>query len=256
MLEAINQGSVTFVVENGIGTIEFGHPLSNSLPGKILRQLAQTITQLGSDDSVKVIVLKSTGEKAFCAGASFDELISISDFETGKTFFSGFAQVINACRKCPKFIIGRVQGKAVGGGVGVASAVDYCIATKHAEVKLSELAVGIGPFVVGPAVERKIGLAAMSELAINATEWRSSSWAKKKGLFTEVFDSIDEMDAEVDRLAKQLAKSNPEAMAMLKSIFWEGTENWDKLLADRAAMSGKLVLSDFTVQAINSFKAK
>lgn len=256
MSEAINQGSVTFSIENEIGTIIFGHPLSNSLPGKILQKLAESITELGSDDTVKVIVLKSLGEKAFCAGASFDELISIGDLETGKTFFSGFAQVINACRKCPKFIVGRVQGKAVGGGVGLASAVDYCVATKHADIKLSELAVGIGPFVVGPAVGRKMGLAAMSELAINATEWRSASWAKKKGLFTEIYDSIEEMDEEVDRLASQLAKSNPEAMAMLKSVFWEGTENWDQLLADRAAMSGKLVISDFTVDAINSFKAK
>ena len=256
MSEAINQGSVTFSIENEIGTIIFGHPLSNSLPGKILQKLAESITELGSDDTVKVIVLKSLGEKAFCAGASFDELISIGDLETGKTFFSGFAQVINACRKCPKFIIGRVQGKAVGGGVGLASAVDYCVATKHADIKLSELAVGIGPFVVGPAVGRKMGLAAMSELAINATEWRSASWAKKKGLFTEIYDSIEEMDEEVDRLASQLAKSNPEAMAMLKSVFWEGTENWDQLLADRAAISGKLVISDFTVDAINSFKAK
>jgi methylglutaconyl-CoA hydratase len=256
MTEAINQGSVTFSIQDEIGTIEFGHPLSNSLPGKILQKLAQTITELGENQEVKVIVLKSIGEKAFCAGASFDELISIKDIETGKSFFSGFAQVINACRKCPKFIIGRVQGKAVGGGVGVASAVDYCLATKHAEVKLSELAVGIGPFVVGPAVARKIGLSAMSELAINATEWRSANWAKKKGLYTEVFDSIEEMDAEVSRLAKQLSKSNPEAMAMLKSIFWEGTENWDQLLADRAAMSGKLVLSEFTTNAINSFKSK
>jgi methylglutaconyl-CoA hydratase len=256
MSEAINQGSVTFSIENEIGTIIFGHPLSNSLPGKILQKLAESITELGSDDTVKVIVLKSLGEKAFCAGASFDELISIGDLETGKTFFSGFAQVINACRKCPKFIIGRVQGKAVGGGVGLASAVDYCVATKHADIKLSELAVGIGPFVVGPAVGRKMGLAAMSELAINATEWRSASWAKKKGLFTEIYDSIEEMDEELDRLASQLAKSNPEAMAMLKSVFWEGTENWDQLLADRAAMSGKLVISDFTVDAINSFKAK
>ena len=256
MTEAINQGSVTFSIQDEIGIIEFGHPLSNSLPGKILQKLAQTITELGENEEVKVIILKSTGEKAFCAGASFDELISIKDIETGKSFFSGFAQVINACRKCPKFIIGRVQGKAVGGGVGEASAVDYCLATKHAEVKLSELAVGIGPFVVGPAVARKIGLSAMSELAINATEWRSANWAKKKGLYTEVFDSIEEMDAEVSRLAKQLSKSNPEAMAMLKSIFWEGTENWDQLLADRAAMSGKLVLSEFTTNAINSFKSK
>lgn len=255
-MNAADLGSVEFSIENNIGTIVFGHPMSNSLPGKILEKLAQTITELGQNEDVKVIVLKSIGEKTFCAGASFDELISIKDFETGKTFFSGFAKVINACRKCPKFIIGRVQGKAVGGGVGVASSVDYCLATKHADVKLSELAVGIGPFVVGPAVQRKIGLASMSELAINATEWRSASWARKKGLYTEVFDSIEEMDQEVNRLAKQLSKSNPEAMMMLKSVFWEGTENWDELLSERAAMSGKLVLSDFTVNAINSFKSK
>jgi methylglutaconyl-CoA hydratase len=255
-MEAKDLGSVEYTINNQIATIEFGHPLSNSLPGKILAKLAESITELGNNDYVRVIVLKSLGEKAFCAGASFDELISIKDFETGKTFFSGFANVINACRKCPKFIIGRVQGKAVGGGVGVASAVDYCLATTNAEVKLSELAVGIGPFVVGPAVERKIGLSAMSELAINATEWRSAEWAKNKGLYAEVFNSIEELDGEVDKLANRLAKSNPEAMSMLKEVFWEGTNHWDELLSDRAAMSGKLVLSDFTVNAINSFKNK
>jgi methylglutaconyl-CoA hydratase len=255
-MEAKDLGSVEYTINNQIATIEFGHPLSNSLPGKILAKLAESITELGNNDNVRVIVLKSLGEKAFCAGASFDELISIKDFETGKTFFSGFAKVINACRKCPKFIIGRVQGKAVGGGVGVASAVDYCLATTNAEVKLSELAVGIGPFVVGPAVERKIGLSAMSELAINATEWRSAEWAKNKGLYAEVFNSIEELDGEVDKLANLLAKSNPEAMSMLKEVFWEGTNHWDELLSDRAAMSGKLVLSDFTVNAINSFKNK
>jgi methylglutaconyl-CoA hydratase len=255
-MEAKDLGSVEYTINNQIATIEFGHPLSNSLPGKILAKLAESITELGNNDNVRVIVLKSLGEKAFCAGASFDELISIKDFETGKTFFSGFANVINACRKCPKFIIGRVQGKAVGGGVGVASSVDYCLATTNAEVKLSELAVGIGPFVVGPAVERKIGLSAMSELAINATEWRSAEWAKNKGLYAEVFNSIEELDGEVDKLANRLAKSNPEAMSMLKEVFWEGTNHWDELLSDRAAMSGKLVLSDFTVNAINSFKNK
>lgn len=255
-MEAKDLGSVEYTINNQIATIEFGHPLSNSLPGKILAKLAESITELGNNDNVRVIVLKSLGEKAFCAGASFDELISIKDFETGKTFFSGFAKVINACRKCPKFIIGRVQGKAVGGGVGVASAVDYCLATTNAEVKLSELAVGIGPFVVGPAVERKIGLSAMSELAINATEWRSAEWAKNKGLYAEVFNTIEELDGEVDKLANRLAKSNPEAMSMLKEVFWEGTNHWDELLSDRAAMSGKLVLSDFTVNAINSFKNK
>lgn len=254
---AVDQGHVELEIrEDRVAVIEFGHPLSNSLPGKILNKLANTITEVGANDHVKVIILKSSGERAFCAGASFDELISIDDLETGKTFFSGFANVINACRKCPKLIIGRVQGKAVGGGVGVASAVDYCFATRHAAVKLSELAVGIGPFVVGPAVERKIGVSAMSQLAINATEWRTADWAKSKGLYTDVFESAEEMDEEIEALAGRLSKSNPEAMRLLKNIFWEGTEHWDELLKERAAMSGKLVLSDFTRDAINAFKKK
>ena len=257
MSEAINQGHVNFEInEKGIATVEFGHPLSNSLPGKILQKLADTITEMGKNDAVKVIILKSAGEKAFCAGASFDELISIQDLEVGTTFFSGFANVINASRKCPKLIIGRVQGKAVGGGVGMASAVDYCLATKFAEVKLSELAVGIGPFVVGPAVERKIGTSAMSQLAIDATSWQSAEWAMNKGLYADVFDTTEAMDEAIDKLANTLATSNPEAMAMLKKIFWQGTENWDTLLAERAGMSGKLVLSDFTANAIQKFKKK
>ena len=252
----IEQGGVNVSIENNIASIEFHHPLSNSLPGKVLQELANTITEVGTNDDVTVIILKSAGERAFCAGASFDELISIDTLETGKVFFSGFANVINAARKCPKLIIGRVQGKAVGGGVGMASAVDYCMATKFAAVKLSELAVGIGPFVVGPAVERKIGMSAMSQLAIDATEWQTAQWAKDKGLYTEIFDSVDEMDEGISKLANTLASSNPEAMQMLKKVFWEGTEHWDDLLLERAAMSGKLVLSDFTRNAINKFKKK
>ncbi|MBL7899089.1 MAG: enoyl-CoA hydratase/isomerase family protein, partial [Crocinitomicaceae bacterium] len=241
-MSAINQGHVKYDVnEKGIATIEFGHPLSNSLPGKILAQLAKTIADVSAMSKVKVIVLKSAGDKAFCAGASFDELISIKDLKTGKIFFSGFASVINACRKSSKLIIGRVQGKAVGGGVGVASAVDYCFATKGAEVKLSELAVGIGPFVVGPAVQRKVGLSAMSQMTINATEFHSAEWAREKGLYAQVFDTAEEMDKAIDVLANKLAESNPEAMSKLKKIFWEGTENWDSLLKVRAGMSGELV---------------
>lgn len=249
-------GSVNIEVKEGIGTITFFHPQSNSLPRAILNLLAETITKAGENEDIKVIILKSEGDRAFCAGASFDELIAIEEFETGKIFFSGFAKVINAARKCPKLIIGRVQGKAVGGGVGVASAVDYCMATKFASVKLSELAIGIGPFVVGPAVERKIGVSAMSQLAIDATEWQSAQWAKDKGLFNEVFESAEEMDEAILTLANKLASSNPEAMLLLKQIFWEGTEHWDQLLDERAGMSGKLVLSDFTRNAINKFKNK
>ena len=249
-------GSVEFVIKEHIGTITFGHPQSNSLPGKTLQLLAHTISDMGADTSVRVIILKSIGDKAFCAGASFDELIAINDFETGKTFFSGFAKVINACRLSPKLIIGRVQGKAVGGGVGIATATDYCFATQRADVKLSELAVGIGPFVVGPAVQRKIGLAAMSELAINASEWRSAEWAMSKGLYNQVFDTVEQMDMAIHQLATKLSLSNPKAMSELKKVFWEGTENWDRLLIDRAEISGQLVLSEFTKEAIKAFKSQ
>jgi methylglutaconyl-CoA hydratase len=243
-------------IKNGIGTINFFHPQSNSMPGTQLRNLAAEIEKLGKDEAVKVIVLKSEGEKAFCAGASFDELIAIKDLETGKTFFSGFAMVINAMRKAPKFIIARVQGKAVGGGVGIACSADYTFATEAASVKLSELAVGIGPFVVGPAVARKVGTSAFTQLTINATEWLSAQWAKEKGMYAELFPTAAEMDQGIESLALKLASSNPEAMAMLKKIMWEGTESWDQLLIERAGMSGKLVLSEFTVNAINKFKQK
>ncbi|PJA08726.1 MAG: enoyl-CoA hydratase, partial [Flavobacteriales bacterium CG_4_10_14_0_2_um_filter_32_8] len=237
-MTATEQGSVEILIDDkGIATIEFFHPLSNSLPSKLLTKLAKTITEAGKNPAIKVIVLKSEGEKAFCAGASFDELIAIKDLATGTTFFSGFAHVINAARKCPQFIIGRVQGKAVGGGVGLASAVDYCLATKAASIKLSELAVGIGPFVVGPAVERKIGKSAMSMLTINATEWYAAEWAKEKSLYAEVFDTVEELDKAIEKLANQLANSNPEAMKLLKKVFWEGTEHWDNLLVERAAIS-------------------
>jgi methylglutaconyl-CoA hydratase len=255
MSDAIEQGHVKATTdERGVATIEFGHPMSNSLPGKILRKLADTITETGNRSDVKLVVIRSAGNKAFCAGASFDELISITDLDAGKVFFSGFAMVINACRKCPKLIIGRVQGKAVGGGVGIAAAVDYCFATRGADVKLSELAVGIGPFVVGPAVERKIGLSAMSQLAINATEWQSAEWAYQNGLYASLAGSEEDMDEEIERLVAKLAVSSPEAMKQLKQIFWQGTENWDTLLIERAMISGTLVLSDFTVNAINAFK--
>ena len=251
-----DKGTVEISINNEIGTITFGHPQSNSLPGALLQLLANTITDLSKEASVKVIILQSLGDKTFCAGASFDELVAISDLETGKTFFSGFANVINACRKSSKLIIGRIQGKAVGGGVGIASAVDYCFATTNAAVKLSELAVGIGPFVVGPAVQRKIGLSAMSELAINATSWRSAEWAMQKGLYNEIYETSSEMDTAIQSLALKLSNSNPAAMQELKQVFWEGTEDWDTLLVSRASISGKLVLSDFTRDAISTFKSR
>ena len=243
-------------IEHGINTIEFYHPQSNSLPGKLLEELAKEIHFAGTHEETRVIILKSGGEKSFCSGASFDELISIQTEAEGLTFFSGFAHVINAMRRCPKIIIGRIQGKCVGGGVGLASAVDYAIATDKADIKLSELAVGIGPFVVGPAVERKIGTSAFSALAIDATNWRNTEWARKKGLFAEVHESIENMDEAVYRLASTLAHSNPAAMAEMKRVFWKGTEHWDQLLPERAAISGRLVLSEFTRNAINKFKAK
>lgn len=239
---------------NHIATVEFFHPSHNSLPGDILNQLAEAIKVAGQDDEVKVIILRSGGERTFCAGASFPELMAIQNETEGLEFFSGFAKVINACRTCPKLIIGRVQGKAVGGGVGVASAVDYCFATKYAAIKLSELHIGIGPFVVGPAVERKIGVSAMSQLAINANAFQSAEWARDKGLYAEVYESAEAMDEAILALATQLTSYNPEAATELKRIFWEGTEHWDRLLLERAAVSGRLVLSEQTREILAKYK--
>ncbi len=235
-------GHVNTDIINGLAVIEFFHPQSNSLPAAILKQLAEAISAADQDPRVKLIILKSKGEKAFCAGASFDELKLISNEDEGRTFFMGFAGVINAMRRSSKFIIGRVQGKCVGGGVGMAAAVDICFATDAADIKLSELAVGIGPFVVGPAVERKIGLSAFSQLAIQATEWKSAAWAKTHGLFAELFPDTQELDLAVENLAQTLLQSNPDAMREMKKMFWQGTEHWEQLLPERAGISGKLVL--------------
>jgi methylglutaconyl-CoA hydratase len=253
----MNEGHVKIETHpNGITSVEFFHPQSNSLPGRILEELAQAIHSINNDADTKVIILRSAGEKTFCAGASFDELASLKDAEEGLQFFSGFANVINAMRHCRQLIIARVHGKCVGGGVGLAAAADYAIATENAEIKLSELAVGIGPFVVGPAVERKIGLSAFSQLSIDATMWRNADWARRKGLFAEVHPTVTGMDESIDRLAETLAHSSPEAMQELKKIFWKGTEHWDKLLPERAAISGRLVLSEFSKNAIAGFKKK
>lgn len=241
---------------NGLAVITFFHPQGNSLPGDILGKLAVAIEAAGNDPEVKVILLRSEGEKSFCAGASFEELAAIRDKESGKKFFSGFSGVINAMRKAPKFVLVRVQGKAVGGGVGIAAAGDYTFATESASVKLSELAIGIGPFVIGPAVERKIGTAAFCQLTINATSWQSAVWARESGLFAEIFPDSSSMDNAINAFCTQLCASSPEAMTQLKKIMWEGTAHWETLLAERAAMSGRLVLSDFTRNAIAKFKGK
>ena len=255
-MEVTQRGHVVSTLKNRIATIEFYHPAHNSLPGKLLSELADAIHNAGANDAVKVVVLRSAGDRTFCAGASFDELMAVRDLAEGKAFFMGFANVINACRSCPKLIIGRVQGKAIGGGVGLAAAVDYSMATKYASVKLSELALGIGPFVVGPAVQRKIGLSAFSQMAINATEWQTAHWAKEKGLFTEVFDSTDQLDAYLTHFTEKLANMSYAAMGHLKRIFWDDCKDWDNLLTQRAEISGKLVLSEEAQSAIRRAKTK
>src|SRR6187399_179359 len=256
MAKDIINGYVISETHKGITTIEIFHPLSNSLPHRLLEELANEIHAMGVDKDTKVIVLRSGGEKAFCAGASFNELAHIETEKKGFDFFSGFANVINAMRKCPKLIIGRIHGKCVGGGVGLAAASDYAIAHENAEVRLSELAIGIGPFVVGPAIERRIGTSALSQLSIDANHWRNADWARRKGLFAEVHTTTEEMDDSIQRLVDTLSHSNPDAMAEMKKIFWKGTEHWDHLLIDRAKISGRLILSEFTKNALEKFKAK
>ena len=250
----MNHPYVKQSIEGQIAYIEFYHPSHNSLPGDILQKLVNLIESAGLNKEVKVIVLQSGGDRTFCAGASFTELINITDEESGKVFFSGFANVINAMRTCPKIIIGRVQGKTVGGGLGIIAACDYCLATKHAEIKLSELNIGIGPFVIGPVIERKIGLGSLSQIALNPTKFYSALWAKQQGLYAEVFESIIELDREVQIFADQLCSYNDEAMKELKISFWRDTDHWDTLLYEQAKISGRLALSNYTKEKLRKFK--
>jgi len=245
-------GSVELVVKAGIATIEFHHPKSNSLPASLLREIAARITECGGNEEVRVVVLRSRGDRAFCAGASFGELQAWRDEAGGKQFFMGFALLISAMKSCPKFIIARVQGKAIGGGVGLAAAADYALAHASASIKLSELALGLGPFVIGPAVTRKLGTAAFSILSID-NQWRDARWAMARGLYADLFETHRELDEAVENLARQMTRTNPEAMAALKTVFWEGTEHWDALLAERAVYSGRLALSEHTAAAIAAF---
>lgn len=247
-------GTIETIINGNIATLLFFHPSSNSFPSTLLQQLTDEINALSKNDSVSIIILKSAGTGAFCAGASFDELLSVSNYEEGSRFFSGFANVINAMRKCPKLIIGRIHGKAVGGGVGLASACDYSFATTKSEIKLSEIAIGIGPFVIEPAVSRKIGKMAMSEMTLNPTVWKTSKWAFEKGLFSEVFETIEDLDIRLEEYTKELSSYNPDALLEMKKVLWEGTSHWDSLLYERAAISGRLVLSDFTKNALEKFK--
>ena len=247
-------GTIETIINGNIATLLFFHPSSNSFPSTLLQQLTDEINALSKNDSVSIIILKSAGTGAFCAGASFDELLSVSNYEEGSRFFSGFANVINAMRKCPKLIIGRIHGKAVGGGVGLASACDYSFATTKSEIKLSEIAIGIGPFVIEPAVSRKIGKMAMAEMTLNPTVWKTSKWAFEKGLFSEVFENIEELDIRLEEYTNELSSYNPDALLEMKKVLWEGTSHWDSLLYERAAISGRLVLSDFTKNALEKFK--
>ena len=247
-------GSLYTNINNQIATVEFGHPASNSFVSELLQRITNEINQLSSNDEVSIIILKSEGDRAFCAGASFDELVAISNLNEGKAFFSGFANVINAMRSCDKPVIGRVQGKAVGGGVGLAAACDYVFATEAASIKLSEISIGIAPLVIAPAIERKIGKDGLAELALSPTEWKNAYWAKEKGLFSKVFDSINELDKELDDFSLKLASYNPEALIAMKKALWKGTENWSSLLLDRAEQSGRLALSEATKAALAKFK--
>ena len=248
-------GKITTSLINGIATINFSHPKSNSLTSKMVKEFVDSINKFSGDKHAHVIVIRSEGEKAFCGGASFTEMLEIKDLKSGKEFFMGFARLINAMRKCPKFIVARVQGKAVGGGVGIAAAADYTLATNEASVRLSELMLGLGPFVVGPALERKIGKTAFITMSIDA-EWHDAFWAKQTGLFTKVFANSRDLDEAVSALVKKIAGCNLEAISEMKKVFWESAENWDELLEQRAEISGHLVLSDFTKNYIKAFKGK
>lgn len=251
----MTEGRVDIRVEDRIGTVSFFHPKKNSLPGDVLARIAEGISKVGERDDVGVVVLRSEGDGPFCAGASFDELQAFSDIDGGTEFFMGFARVILAIRSCPRFVVGRIHGKAVGGGVGLAAACDHTLATERASIKLSEFALGFGPFVIGPAVERKVGRSAFAAMSID-TDWRDARWAEAHGLYAKVVDDVPALDEAVDALATRLAAANPDATRALKAVFWAETEDWDTLLHERARRSGTLALSTHTQEALAAFRLR
>ncbi|MFT4750797.1 MAG: methylglutaconyl-CoA hydratase [Neolewinella sp.] len=239
----------------GVRTITFGHPAHNSFPTQQLQALSAALDSASQDDETRSILLRSTGERTFCAGANIDELLAITDNASGQEFFMGFANLLLAMRRCTKPIVVAVQGKAIGGGVGIAAAADYCMATEAASIKLSELAIAIGPFVILPALVRKMGVAATAELSID-TEWHDAAWAKNKGLYQRVFASNEELFTAAAALATKLATYSLQATAELKKALWHGTNHWPSLLEERAEVSGRLVLTEDAKKALSTFKRK
>lgn len=250
----MNQGSVTTEIRTGFARIVFSHPAHNSMPSQLLSDLVRQIEEAGHNDEIGAVLLRSEGEGTFCAGANLDELLSIKEEETGKDFFMGFANVILAMRRCPKPIIVAVQGKAIGGGVGIAAAADYCLGCRASQVKLSELAIAIGPFVILPALIRKMGVAAAGQLSLD-TEWHTAAWGRDNGLFQRVYAGPEELFREARILAERVGKFNPNASARLKQSLWEDTDHWPALLAERAATTGRLVMSGEAKTALGNLKA-
>lgn len=250
-----SSGDVAVELRDASAVVTFSHPKSNSLPDALLRKLADEIGKIAANSGIKVIVLRSEGTGAFCAGASFDEMKAIADAHNGREFFGGFARVILAMIRAPQFVVARVHGKVTGGGVALVAAADYSIAVNDASLKLSELAIGLGPFVIGPVVERKVGLGAFQALAIDA-DWRDAAWAERHGLYSRVVDDAKDLDKALEKLLEFLSLANPEAIKQLKLAFWSDTQDWGDLMDRRAAISGALVLSAHTRTAIEKFEKR
>ncbi len=239
----------------GFARIVFAHPSHNSMPSGLLAELVRKIDEAAADPAVRAVLLRSAGDETFCAGANLDELLAIEDEATGTDFFMGFANVILAMRRCPKPIVVAVQGKAIGGGVGIAAAADYTLGCKGAQVRLSELAIAIGPFVILPALIRKMGVSAASELCWD-TQWHDSRWAREHNLYQRVYAGPEELFREARLLAKRLAEHSPAATTRLKRSLWEGTDHWPEELARRAEITGQLVLTPEAKGALAKFKGK
>jgi methylglutaconyl-CoA hydratase len=237
------QEYIKYEIKEHCAVIEFYHPAHNSMSMKLLKSMAELFDDLNDVKDIKCILLTSAGKGSFCAGANFEELKSIKNESEGLHFFSGFGNVINSMRRCTKLVIGRIHGKAVGGGVGLISACDIAFGTVNTSIRLSELAIGIGPFVIAPAVIRKTGIAAFSDLSFNPLEWKSADWAQNHGLFSKVFENTEGLDDHIKSYVDCISSFSIDAIAENKKLLWEGTENWHQLLLDRAAISGKLILN-------------
>lgn len=204
---------------NGVMQITMSRPeLFNAFDEAMIAELDASFDQLVADDSVRVIVLAGEG-KHFSAGADLKwmQRASLESREWNLADARRFAAMLGKIDACPKPTLARVQGAALGGGVGLACACDVAIAGDNASFAISEAKFGILPAVIGPYLTNAVGKRHARRLALTMTRIRAAE-ALSLGLVHQV-TAVDDLDSAVDACLQELLAGGPQAQREIKSLF-------------------------------------